>query len=99
MYIVFEKHWWIAKNYNKIWDKVSNTIKKGFDREPVWNKKCLETIIKSYEGKVSTNFHNVWIPNEGFHSIYLGVILIDSDFKTDKKLLPTGVFRIMKIYF
>ena len=28
----------LLKKYNKIWDKVSNTIKKGFDNELVNNK-------------------------------------------------------------
>ena len=37
------------KQYNETWDKVSNTIKKGFDSEPVYNKKYVRTKIKCYE--------------------------------------------------
>ena len=33
--------------YNKIWDKVHNSIKKGFDNEPVYNEKYLKAKIKS----------------------------------------------------
>ena len=49
---------WIQNNellekYNEIWDKVSNTIKKGFDSEPVYSEKYLRTKVKSYEGKIS----------------------------------------------
>ena len=29
--------------YNKIWNKVSNSIRKGFDSEPVYNEKYLKT--------------------------------------------------------
>ena len=27
----------LLEKYNKIWDKVSNVFKKGFDSEPVYN--------------------------------------------------------------
>ena len=33
----------------KIWDKFNKVIKKRFDREPVYNDKCLKTKIKSYK--------------------------------------------------
>ena len=31
------------EKYNTIWDKISNSIKKGFDREPVYKEKYLKT--------------------------------------------------------
>ena len=65
--------------------KVSNAIKKGFDSNPVYIKKYLRTKIKSYKGKINTNFHNNKIPKEGSHYICLSVILLDSILKTDKK--------------
>ena len=37
----------LSKKYNKIWEKVSNIIKKGFDSEPVFNSKYFETKIKT----------------------------------------------------
>ena len=33
----------------KIWDKFNKVIQKGFDREPVYNDKCLKTKIKSFK--------------------------------------------------
>ena len=39
-----------------LWDKVSNTIKKGFVSEPVYNEKYVRSKINSYEGKISTDF-------------------------------------------
>ena len=53
-------------------------MKKGFDNEPVNNKKYLKTKIKSYDGKISTNFNCNKIPKEGSHCTCLSVILIDS---------------------
>ena len=71
----------VLEKYNKISDKGSNSIKKGFDSEPVYNEKYLKTKIKSYENKISTRLHDDGIPKEGSHYICLSVILIDSVFK------------------
>ena len=37
--------------------------------------------MKSYNGKINTNFHNNKIPKELYHCICLSVILIDSVFR------------------
>ena len=52
----------LLEKYNEIWEKVSNSIKKGFDSEPIYNEKYPKNKIKSYEGKINTNFHNDKIP-------------------------------------
>ena len=36
---------WLEK-YNKNWVKISNSMKKGFDSEPVYNEKHLKTKVK-----------------------------------------------------
>ena len=54
----------LQEKYNKIWYKVSNSIKKGFNSEPVYNEKYLNTKIKSYDGKIS-NSHDYVITKEG----------------------------------
>ena len=46
----------LLKKYNDIWDIVSNIIKKGFGNELVYNKTYLKNKIKSYEGKIDTDF-------------------------------------------
>ena len=63
----------LLKKYDKIWDKVSNSIS-----EPVYNEKNLKTKIKPYGDKINKNFHDGVIRNKNSHSIYLSVILIDS---------------------
>ena len=62
----------------EFWDKVPNTIKKGNDSEH------LRTKMKSYVGKISTNFHGDRIPKEGSQCICLSVIWIGSVIKTGK---------------
>ena len=48
--------------YNKIWDKVSNNMKKGFDREPIYNEKYLKTKTIFKEANINTNFHGDNVP-------------------------------------
>ena len=48
----------LFEKYNEIWKKVSNSLKKEFNSKPVYNKKCLKTKIKSYRGKINSNFQN-----------------------------------------
>ena len=54
----------LLKKYNKVWKKVINTINKEFNSKPVYNEKYLKGKIKSYNGKINTNFHNSKIPKE-----------------------------------
>ena len=78
----------LLKQHNKIWKNVKNTICKEFDSDPVYNKKYLKAKIKSYNGKINTNFHNDKIPKEGSQCICLSVILINSVFRTSKNYYP-----------
>ena len=62
------------EKYNKIWNKVSNSIKKGFDSEPVYHEKYLKTKVKSYQGELNVNF--------------LSAIFMDFVFKIGKNFYP-----------
>ena len=75
----------LLEKYNEIWYKVSYTIKKGFDSEPVYNETYLITKIKTYEEKIKTNGDKVL--KEGSQCLSLSVILIDSVFKTGKIII------------
>ena len=68
----------LLKKHDKTWGKVSNSIRKEFDGEPVYNQKYLKTKIKSYEDKINTYFHDNGIPK---------VIQIDSVFKWVKTII------------
>ena len=67
---------------DKIW------IIKGFDNDPAYNEKYLKTTIKSYDGKIDTNFHGDKILKEGSHCICLSAISIDSVFRTNQNHHP-----------
>ena len=78
----------LLEKYNEIWKKAKNSIKKEFDSELVHNEKYLKAKIKSYNGKINTNFHNNKIPKEDSQFICSSVILIDSAFRTGKNYCP-----------
>ena len=48
----------------------------------------MKTKIKSYNGKINTNFYNNKIPKEGSQCICLSVVLTDSVYKEDKNYYP-----------
>ena len=75
----------LLKKYNKIREKVKNSM---FNSELVCNKKYLKAKIKSYHGKIITNFYNHKIQKEDFQFICLLVILIDSVSRTSKYYYP-----------
>ena len=56
MYFLFEDDDLWTK-YNDIWKKVSSSMKKELDCEPMYKKKCLQTKIKSYNAD-ATDFRD-----------------------------------------
>ena len=68
--------------------KKSKIVSKTFDSEPVYNEEYLKAKIKSYNGKINTNFHNNKVTKEGSQFICLSVILINSVFRMGKNYYP-----------
>ena len=89
----------LLKKYNKIWDRVSNCLKKQIYSEPVYNEKYLKAKIKSYESIISTNFQNDEVPRKGSLCIYLLVILIDCVFKLGENYYRQSILEECKCTF
>ena len=68
--------------------KKLKSVKKELDSELVYIEKYLKPKIKSYNGKINTNFLNNKIPKEGSQFICWSVILIDSVFRAGKNYYP-----------
>ena len=51
----------LLEKYNKIWTNISNSIKRS---EPAYNEKYLKTKLKSYKGKINTNFKTIKYQNK-----------------------------------
>ena len=52
----------LLEQYNEIWEKLKNSLKKELGSNPIYNEKYLKAKIKSYNGKINANFHNSKIP-------------------------------------
>ena len=76
---IFDKRW--SKNIIKF----RKTFKREFDSEPVYNEKYLITKVKSYKGKINTNFYNNKIPKKGFQYVCLSLMLIDWIYRKNKR--------------
>ena len=50
------------EKYNEILEIVSNSIKKEFDRQSIYNEKYRKNKLRSYEEKIHTNTHDDKIP-------------------------------------
>ena len=87
MGVFFIKNGKLLEKYDEIWNKVSNSMKSGFDREPVYNAKYINTKINSYEGKINTNFHGTKVSKEGSQYICLSAILIDSTLRASQTII------------
>ena len=65
IYLFLTKDDELLEKYSEIWEKVKNSLKKEFDNEPVYSENYLKAKIKSFNGKINTNFHDNKIPKEG----------------------------------
>ena len=69
------------KKYNRIWNKISNLSKKGFDSEPMCNDQYIKIKIKIYNNRINSNFQGNKITEDNEYFNCLSVILLDSVLK------------------
>ena len=77
----------MLENDNEIWDKISNTIKKGFHSKPAYNEKYLKIKIKFYEESLQI-FIMIKCQKKVLVVFCLSIILIDSLFNMGKNYYP-----------
>ena len=88
----------LLKNYNEIWEKISNLLGKVFDSDPVYcsNNKYTWAKIKQYKGKINTNFQGKKIPKENEPYKCLSLIMLESVIKMGKNHYPQTVLEECK---
>ena len=88
----------LLKKCNKIWEKVNSLMNIKFDSEPVYddNHKYIKTKIKSYGGRINTNFQGRKIPKENTSYKCLSLIMLDSVIKVNKKYHPQTFLEVCK---
>ena len=47
------------ERYIAIWGKISDSVNKKFDSDPIYNNKYINTKIRSYNNNIKTNFRNI----------------------------------------
>ena len=47
------------ERYTVIWEKISHLVNKKIDSDPIYNNKCINTKIRSYNNDIKTNFYNI----------------------------------------
>ena len=74
-------------NYNKILKKVEKLLRIDFESKPVYgdDDKYIKTKIKTYAGRMITNFHNKKMLKEKAPCKCLSTIMLDSVIKVNKK--------------
>ena len=77
----------LLEMYNQILRKVKNNIENEFDSEPLYNEKYLRAKMKSYNKKINSNYYDNKIPKEDSKFMCLSVILIDSGFYYQVKII------------
>ena len=80
----------LLKKYTKIWERVSNLMNIKFDSEPVYgdNDKYINTKIKSYGDKLTTNFQGNKVPKENASYKLLSLIMLESVIRANKTYCP-----------
>ena len=86
------------ERYTKIWEKISDLIDKKFDSDPVYNNKCINTNIKSYNNDIMTNFpdndnKNNKLPEKSKAYKCMSLISLDSIIKINKKYYPQTLLQ------
>ena len=67
------------------WEDISNIlIMMKFHSTPIYDKKCIKTKVKTFNGVASTTFWDDEIPKGNVHYTCIALINIDSVMKMDK---------------
>ena len=78
----------VLDKYNKIWDKMKETLNINFHSMPVYDEKYVKVKVREFNGAIKTNFLGEKIPKEKVHYACIACITIDSVMKMEKKDYP-----------
>ena len=86
----------VLDKYNKIWDKIKETLNIKFHNKPVYDETYIKVKVREFDSVVKANFLGNELPKGNMHYACIACITIDSVMKMDKKP-STGLFRGMQI--
>ena len=78
----------ILDKYNKIWDKIKETLSIKFHRNTLFDERYIKAKVREFDGVIKTNFLGDEIPKENMHYTCIACITIDSVMKIEKNNYP-----------
>ena len=78
----------VWEKYEQIWCVIKTKLGIKFRSEPFYDKKCLKTKLREYNGAIKTNFLGNDVPKENMHYTYIDCIAIDSVMRMETKNYP-----------
>ena len=78
----------ILDKYNKIWDKIKETLSIKFHRNTFFDERYIKAKVREFDGVIKTNFLGDEIPKENMHYTCIACITIDSVMKIEKNNYP-----------
>ena len=78
----------LKEKYEQICHKIRYKIASYCDSEPVHHDKHIKTKVKSYNGRITIDFHGSRMPKDGSSCNGLSIILLDFVFKIGKYYYP-----------
>ena len=78
----------VLDKYNKIWDKIKETLSIKFHSKPVYDQTYIKAKVREFDGVIKTKFLGDEIPKENMQYTCIACITIDFVMKIGKKNYP-----------
>ena len=78
----------VLDKYNKIWDKIKETLSIKFHSMLVYDEKYIKSEVREFSGVIKTNFLGDKVPKKNEHYNCIACITIDSVMRLEKKNYP-----------
>ena len=78
----------LPNKYNKMWNKIKNTLNIKFHSMPVYDEKYIKAKVREFNGVINTNFSDDEVPTESMHYTWIACITLNSVIRMEKNNYP-----------
>ena len=78
----------LSNKYNKMWNKIKNTLNIKFHSMPVYDEKYIKAKVREFNGVINTNFSDDEVPTESMHYTWIACITVNSVIRMEKNNYP-----------
>ena len=83
----------VLHKYNKIWDKIKETLNIKFHSMPVYDEKYIKAKVRAFDGVIKTNFFGDEIPEQNVQYACIACITIDSVMRMEKRIIRKFIWK------